>query len=481
MLNTNHFNLSADLTHQYDFQVRDYKKPTEPCLTGDEDEVSPKAKLKEEPVTDTNWKAEPVKEEAELGGLLKEEHTDIPEPVLPSPPPPAEKPVEEDTQSFQMKIFASYSEGPGGGQEEPMFAKVNGKVTKDSSQQPDILRNGKHGAVAVAPPTVPVAPTTIPVAPRTIPVVPPTVPNHLESGRQRATENPYAKPGDLKPAAEPGKKTSSDRQDMRHSDHPMGELKHGTKRKSGSADDLLDAKSSSRNNKEVTFKDPPTSTHPRVKIRDPKPRGGEHHKHCNNPVCLKDHVPPEPAPPPARSAPPTSPQAPPPRSQSLNNVDQEIDVDHMVDPGYQIVEGYNSSPGGYHGGGGGGDWFRTLPSRPRRGSRDSRDYHDSPDSRSPYHYQTLPGRHRAASPRYPGSPKAASSPEDNITYGPIHEGRHEGRSKGRTEGRGFQGMAATLDELLSPPFANLAATTGSKSAKKKTPKPGEKDEFGTAV
>ena len=498
---------------RHEYKVRDYKKPNKGACNKDgpafdeEDQTHIKDKAKENVATNgTETEKKELLDKKENNGpqankrdgqIITTAQTELPaenkhlltkeEPIKDTVTIEKEKVKDEDTESFQMKIFSTYSEqqkeemkrqkemakqqqqqepnnlGAASPPPEQTFAKANGKVASKDSGTPDILRNGKHGIPNHKPGAVPVPP--------------PTVPNHLESAHQRAPENPYAKPSELRPAT----------------------------RKSGSADDLLDCKHHNEDfpkhhtkdrskEKEVTFKDPPTTT--RVKIRDPSPKSRDHHKHCNNPVCLKDHT--------------LMPDAPQLRgSQSLTGMNtvgtpgglQEIDVDHIVDPVYHrsgLSDRYV-------------DRYRTLPSKSSRHPGSASKHYSPPTtaissparggtgSSSPY--QTLPGRgsptkqHRGGSPsramfdRYGGFPPpppsaygivtprgAMSSPEDNIMYGPFSS------SPPKAARRTFQG-SATLDELLSPPFGNIAGSPrGVKSpGQKKLPKPGEKDEFGTAV
>ena len=295
-----------------------------------------------------------------------------------------------------------------------------------------------------------------------------TYPNHIQTTHKRAEENPYAKPSDLKPAA---KRHSSSQENLLGKDRPRDHYRDGDRRH---GDGSRSSKSKPRS-------------------REPSP--------CTNPVCMANHRHGD-----TRSSGHCGkPHIKPSRSmEGFHKLEGMLEEEGSPHRSRDDIRGY-------------GDRYRTLPSRPSH----SRETHSNSPSKTvtiadPYCYPsatvgldspTKSGppmlRHYSASPQKPGSgrtlqpilkcssqshpphmpgtmspPSAATLPHQpgpkamgSRTVGFAEPTYSSPQKPPRTFG-------TSLDDLLSPPFGNIAADRSKKHLK---PKPGDKDDFGTAV
>lgn len=413
---------------------------------------------------------------------------------------------------FRMKIFASYEEEEGSTKTEVHQpdhnpTMVTTKMPENINQTP-AETNQKPKASRIQHETPDLLKDRI-ITNRAIPVPPPSVPNHISSAHPRAKENPYVTASELKAAS--------------------------MKRKTASADDLLDGRepydtpqtstqpfkrSSSRDDVRYSHKSDnirPSTTTKKTRFKEPPVKHKDHASVCTNPVCLKDQ--------PGIMDNPAETSTMKPYKPILNvhgkggRQQREVDLDHIYsqDPRYD----YSS------------DMYRTMPARMSRSGADSAHRHYSPPgtsqsspAKSPLNQRYLPpatkrpgyvpmktvsfseeghpiidltqempepivisgckpdniSRDKRYHPPQGASTLPRLPPQHVVHKTPLPNGSPPTRQAARTA----SGQCTTLDDLLSPPFGQSPKSQrhnihDNVTPRKKILKPGEKDEFGTAV
>ena len=463
------------------YKVRNYKKPVknhqakkENGRIEDDEHAIIKANDRRPASAATKLLAKEKKEQEKE--LVKEFYKETEIPAVTGIPRPVPIPAVPDTfcndihekKAFKMRIFTSHSDdeddkkrlsleidcpiqdhSPG----KDTFHEANVHCNNIREVTPDLLKTQTTHQVPNHRPAIET--------------------NHGSMGHERAVENPYAKPSDLRPGALP-------------------------KKQSRSAENLLDSSS-------VHCEcDLGVSTLTRGLGTPRSPNLRHVHRHntspCANPVCVKDGL--------GQTAGTDSPRQHIKTSQSMGGIHDEA----SDDAGRQRLKSRGSEKC---------NKYATLPSKPRHGilhngnsTRNTnygvrfpddveRSPSSSPSKSSTYHttgrlpsattgqltvHQVSPTRTPipkyhpqiirgtiATSGVYPKLPPKSGSKVTSPCGSSCSD-----RSVELSPKKSAQTFTSTsLDDILSPPFG--ATSEKQKIIKQKVPKPGEKDEYGTAV
>ena len=394
---------------------------------------------------------------------------------------------------FKMKIFTNYGD-EGNTKSQEQAANLPPPPPDETIHQPSLLAEGGHVKVRPDRDTPDLLKDRI-ITNRAIPVPPPSVPNHIQSTHPRARENPYVTASELKASTLKKKTASAD--DLLDGCEGDQQFPGDKARRSCSRDDILQSPNTSANPqpKKTRFQEPV------VKQRD-------HSSTCTNPVCMKDTL----------SSPPQKlkPEQTFKHSQGgggyySKGTQREIDVDNLSSPDSRYDSlGYKTIPARLN---------KCHPSPEPTHFSPPTSSHGSPSKSINPDSKTLPKRFHIPSKTvsfseegHPIIDLTQEMPEPIVITG--FDTRNKGQTKPNTSGMystlphttkaqqpgqnkrvqvtgspsgepSKTPQGTTLDDLLSPPFGQSPSgsrkLTSQTLPRKKSPKPGEKDEFGTAV